>query len=213
MSSNDYNPDHWKEKIPKYLAEQWSNRPSPFVQIAAKYFKPNAKVLELGTGAGQDGMWLNSKGYEVVMTDGDDIAFDQIKQRANSEVDVRLLDLTNSFPFEDSSFDAVYSQLVLHYFDDEMMHSIIQEIKRVLKPGGVLACMVNSTSDPEYDEKLEDSQGLINVGGLIKRYFTVETFKPFVKDFEPTIFDTNGRTPKDDAVKTSGMIQFIGSLK
>ncbi len=213
MSSNDYNPTHWRKKIPKYLSEDWSNQPSSFVQIVASHIVAPAKVLELGTGAGQDGLWLAKKGYEVLLTDGDDVAFDQIKKRAIEAVNLQILDLTNTFPFENHSFDVVYAQLVLHYFDDEMMHSIIKEIKRVLKPSGILACMVNSKSDPEYDEKLEDSQGLINVGGLIKRYFTVETFKPFVKDFRPIVFDENGRTPKDDVVNTSDMIQFIGKLK
>lgn len=213
MSSNDYNPAHWKKKLPKYLAEEWSNSPSPFVQIAEKYFEPNSKVLELGTGAGQDGLWLESHGFDVILTDADDVAFDEISKRSKVGTKPILVDITKSFPFEEGSFDAVYAQLVLHYFDDEMMHKIISEIKRVLKPGGILACMVNSTSDPEHDENLEDESGLINVDGLIKRYFSVGSFSPFVKDFEPLLFDDQGRTPKDDAVNTSGMIQFIGSLK
>lgn len=147
------------------------------------------------------------------MTDADDVAFDQIRHRATNDVNLQLLDLTKRFPFEANTFDVVYAQLVLHYFDDDMMHKIMKEIKRVLKPGGVLACMVNSTKDPEYNEKLEDSEGLINVEGLIKRYFSVDSLKPFVQDFEPIVFDEQGRTPKDDAVNTSGMVQFIGELR
>ena len=43
--------------------------------------------------------------------------------------------------------------------------------------------------------------------------FSKESLEPFVKDFEPLLFDENGRTPKDDAVSNSGMIQFIGRVK
>ena len=213
MNSNDYNPSHWKKKLPKYLAEEWSNRPSPFVQMIEKYLQPKARVLELGTGAGQDGLWLESNGFDVTLTDADDVAFKEISNRSAKGSNPKLMDITKSFPFDENSFDGVYAQLVLHYFDDEMMYKIMAEIKRVLKPGGILACMVNSTNDPEFDETLEDSSGLINVDGLIKRYFTVGTFSPFVQGFDSILFDNRGRTPKDDAVQTSGMIQFIGRLK
>lgn len=213
MSNNDYNPEHWKKKLPKYLEEAWSKVPSPFVQMASKYFEPHSKVLELGTGAGQDGIWLESQNFDVTLTDGDAVAFDEIIKRSTKGTRPLKMDITKRLPFKDQTFDVVYAQLVLHYFDDKTMNKIMSEIKRVLKPGGILACMVNSTNDPEYDERLEDSSGLINVDGLFKRYFSVESFSPLVQGFDPILFDNRGRTPKDDAVQTSGMIQFIGRLK
>lgn len=58
MNNRTYNSQHWKEKIAAYQKEDWSRLPSPFVQLCDQYFKDGGRVLELGTGAGQDGLWL-----------------------------------------------------------------------------------------------------------------------------------------------------------
>jgi ubiquinone/menaquinone biosynthesis C-methylase UbiE len=213
MSNNQYNPVHWKKKIPSYIKEEWSSRPSKFVQLFAEKIKPGSKVIELGAGAAQDSLWLERQAFDVVITDGDSVAFDEITRRSINKTKPQIVDVTKPLPFSDGEFDAVYAQLVLHYFNDETMRQIIGEIKRILKPGGLLACMVNSADDPEYDETFEDGEGLINVNGLIKRYFTVETFAPFINDFEMVLFDNKGSHPKDDAKGVNGMIRFIGRLK
>ena len=161
MSSNSYNRDHWKKKITSYLAEDWSRQASPFVQLSEPYFKRGAKVLELGTGAGQDGVWLEEQGFKVILSDGDDTAFDQVQQKSRYNTRPIKFDLTERFPFETASFDAVYAQLVLHYFDDETMHKIMNEIKRVLVDDGILSFMVNTVLDPEYKDTPNDGTGII----------------------------------------------------
>jgi SAM-dependent methyltransferase len=208
-----YSTDHWQKRVPKYLESAWSNGPTPFAQLSKAYFAPKGRILELGTGAGQDGLWFAEQGFVCTLTDGGDFGFIEIKRRADDKkvaVDLTVLDITELFPLDDGTFDAVYAQLVLHYFDDAMQDQIMSEIRRVLKPGGVLACMVNSVNDPEHDKTQVDDQGLQRVGMLVKRYFTLETFQPFTTGFATLLYDDKGRTPKDDSVETSGMIQFIG---
>jgi ubiquinone/menaquinone biosynthesis C-methylase UbiE len=75
-------------------------------------------------------------------------------------IEPQQLDVSQPLPFPDSSFDVVFAELLLHYFPDTIMQQIMTEISRVLKPGGILACMMNSTKDPEYDEAKLDSDGL-----------------------------------------------------
>lgn len=212
MSNSTYNPQYWRKKIAAYQEEDWSTKPSPFVQLSARYFKKRSKVLELGAGAGQDGLWLESQGFSVVMSDGDSGLFDSLKKKSTAGSRPVQFDLTKQFPFSDNAFDVVYAQLVLHYFEDKEMLEIMKEIERVLSPGGVLACMVNTIEDPEYKELAKDKSGIIKTDKLLKRYFSVESLKPFVTNFEPLLFNAHGHTPKDDAVGNSGMIQFIGRL-
>lgn len=214
-SKNYYNAQHyWSKKLPKYLSEAWSRQPSPFAQIVANYLPTEAVLLELGTGAGQDGLWLSDKVKKAVLSDAQSLVFPEITKRAKDQnvqnVELVERDITQPFRFADEEFDVVYAQLVLHYFDDDTMHAIVKEIRRVLKPAGIFACMVNSVNDPEYNADQENEHGLINVDGLMKRYFNIETFRPFLAGFEPLLFDMNGKTPKDDAVSNSGMVQFIG---
>ncbi len=201
---------HWNNKIPEYLKQSWSNSPSPFARFVKPYFKTNAKILEIGTGAGQDGLWFCSQGYDVTLTDASDVAFDSIRAKSKSEIKLEKVDITKTLPFQEGSFDVVYAQLVLHYFNDEMMNFIISEIQQVLSSGGLLACMVNSTKDPEYDQSLENEDHLIKLGKLQKRFFSPVSFQPFVTEFDTIVLDDKGRTPKDDDVSTSGMIRFIG---
>ena len=205
-----YNQGHWQKRIKQYLRESWASEPSYFAMEAKPYLVSNSRILELGAGAGQDGLWFESQGFDVVITDADEVAFNEIRKKSKKATLPIKLDIQNKFPFDDDSFDAVYAQLVLHYFDDATTSFIFSEIKRVLTAGGILACMVNSTDDPEYDPTGETGDNLKNVEGLIKRYFTIETFKPFVGDFEALLFDTKGRTPKDEAKDTHQLIRYIG---
>lgn len=207
---SSYNQEHWESKIAAYLNEEWSQKPSPFVRLAAKYFKPSGRVLELGAGAGQDGLWLEKQGFAVTLTDGNTSAFDVIAQKSIKHTKPIAMDVTGEFPFEDATFDVVYAQLVLHYFDDETMNRIMNEAHRVLGQDGVIAIMVNTIEDPEYTSDPTAHNGFIETDKLLKRYFSIESLAPFVGKFKPIVFDNRGRTPKDDAVGNSGMIQFIG---
>lgn len=210
---SDYSVQHWSKRIPEYLAADWSDKPTPFAVLSSAYFPAQAKILELGAGGGMDSLWFASQGFHVVMTDGSDVGFYTILERARKRqinISAQILDMNQLFDFPDGTFDVVYSQLSIHYFSDKIMRQIMAEIYRVLRPGGVFACMVNSTKDVEYDASKTDSDGLIRVGQLTKRYFTPETFQPFVTAFETVLLNDKGKTPKDDAVSNSGMIQFVG---
>lgn len=209
---NNYPERYWQKKVQKYIAEDWSQKPSPFARLVEPYIT-GTKILELGTGAGQDGLWFKSKGFDVVLSDGTNSAFDHIKNLGGKDTKLVEFDITEKFPFNDASFDAVYAQLVIHYFDNETTKRIISEIQRVLAPGGIVALMVNSTKDPEYDKSLVNKDGLIEVGGITKRFFSKGSFAPLVSDFEGLLFNEEGRTPKDDVVDNSGMVQFIGRKK
>lgn len=208
----DYSEEYWQKKVRKYVTEDWAQQPSPFARLVKSYIS-GSRVLELGTGAGQDGLWFKAQGCDVVLSDGTDEMVDYLKSIGGDETRFVKFDITGDFPFNDASFDAVYAQLVIHYFDDETTKHIISEIQRVLAPGGVVALMVNSTKDPEYSELLVNADGLVKTNGITKRFFSKESFAPFVDSFEELLFDNEGRTPKDDAVNNSGMIQFIGRKK
>ncbi|WP_186774797.1 class I SAM-dependent methyltransferase [Allorhodopirellula solitaria] len=55
---------------------------------------------------------------------------------------VLAANLRESFPFEDSFFDVVYSSHVLEHFTRKEANQFIQECMRILKPGGVVRIVV-----------------------------------------------------------------------
>jgi 2-polyprenyl-3-methyl-5-hydroxy-6-metoxy-1,4-benzoquinol methylase len=109
--------DVWSEGIGAYVA-QFSEKPG--------------RVLDIGSHTGNLHDPLTKRGYEVTGIDIDPEAV-QIAQRAGRNV--LLTDLFDA-GFEPSSFDVVTMIHTLEHLDDPTR--VVQEIARVLRPGGLL---------------------------------------------------------------------------
>jgi len=57
----------------------------------------------------------------------------------------------HKLPFDDNSFDVVYTVTVLQELPDK--NRALKEMKRVLKPGGILA-VTEFLPDPDYPLKI-----------------------------------------------------------
>ncbi len=184
---------------------------SAFVEQSMKYFNKGGRVLELGTGIGSDTLFLADQGFEVVATDFSQPALDKLREAADDNIHIKTkqFDLSNPFPFEDQSFDAVYAHLTLHYFSRQTTQQIYNEVFRVLKPGGVVTMLLNSTEDSEYGqgEKIEDDYFDIPDKGP-KRYFSIKTLRPFITKFKEIILDNKGSDPRRN--NKEDLIRFIG---
>jgi ubiquinone/menaquinone biosynthesis C-methylase UbiE len=208
------NKDIWAALHQNYKEKDWIDKPSIFAEVAAGYFPKSGKVLDLGAGQAQDSRYFADQGFSVVSTDLESSAQELAKSKLSAEqrklITFKVVDLREELPFEDATFDVVYAHLSLHYFNYETTRNIFGEIKRVLKPGGMVAFLVNSTSDPEYKagERLEDDYFQINKAA--KRYFSVESARNFTKHFETILLDDLGETYKDNAKGVRNLVRFIG---
>ena len=204
----------WDQLHDRYAKAEWIDKPSLFAQEMVGYFPATGKILDLGGGQGQDSRFFAQAGYEVTLTDFSDHALKYAKQklpaRLKKRIIVKKLDMTDTFPYPDKTFEVVYSHLAVHYFDEQTTAKIFGEIYRVLKPGGIVALLVNSINDPEFGqgEPLEDQLFIIN--GVTKRYFSLESMKKFTKNFKTIILDDRGKTYKDRSSGTQNLIQFVG---
>lgn len=204
--------DYWKKTHEIYSKKDWISNTTIFAQFAVGYFPKQGKLLDLGAGQGQDSRYFTKLGYDVTSTDISDSALKLSKENAGG-LDIKFMevDIANKLPFEDNSFDIVYSHLALHYFTDEKTREVFQEIFRVLKPQGTLASLFNTiedaeTTDPNYTPIEKDYYK--SPEGLLKRYFSVDYLKDVTGElFTPVILDNKGETYKDE-IKT--LIRFIG---
>lgn len=209
--------DFWEKDHKIYAEKGWVNNTTIFSQFAVGYFPKQGKLLDLGAGQGQDSRYFAKMGYNVTSTDISDFALNLSNEKAKKEgLHIRYLemDTANEFPFEDNSFDIVYSHLSLHYFTDKKTKEVFEEISRVLKPQGILACLLNTIDDPQTIDpnyELLEKDYYRSPAGLLKKYFSVEYLQEVTDNlFVPIILDNNGESFRDD-IKT--LIRFIGKTK
>ena len=106
--------------------------------------QPGADVLDAGCGTGQNSIWLREKGFNVTGADFSEFALEQAR-RAHG-IDFRLADLTD-LPFADESFDAIFCIGVLMHVPQ--IERALQELVRVLRPGGWLVIAETNAVAPE----------------------------------------------------------------
>lgn len=207
--------DTWDKLHTIYKKQDWINKPNLFAQNVVQYFPKKAKILELGAGQGQDTRFFAENGFTVVSTDISDLALEVNKEKLpdnlKNNVIVKKLDLVKAIPFKDKEFDVVYAHLSLHYFDKEETQHIFREIYRVLKDGGILSILNNSISDPEYIQGQEIEPGYLSVDGTMKRFFSVDSLKEYIKNFKIILLDNLGTTYKDEAKGVNNLIRFVGT--
>jgi len=105
-----------------------------FLRIVPK----TARILDYGCGYGRTCAELSSTGYTEVA--GVDISGEMIRRGLETHPGLRLQKIVpNSLPYPDSTFDAVILFAVLTCIPtDDGQRALIDEIRRVLRPQGIL---------------------------------------------------------------------------
>jgi SAM-dependent methyltransferase len=131
------------------------------------------RVLELGCGLGYDTRWLVQAGGQVTALDGSAVALDRLAAALSGPHYVHH-GLPAPLPFPEAIFDAVVAGLSLHYFPWDDTVSIMNEVHRVLRPGGLFVFAVNASGDARfgYGRGEEIEPGLYAFEGRLKRFFT-----------------------------------------
>jgi len=94
------------------------------------------KILEVGVGAGSDHLQWAKAGADCYGVDLTDAAIETTRRHLAHHgltSNLRRID-AEGLPFEEYTFDAVYSWGVIHHSDKP--EQIVRQIHRVLKPGG-----------------------------------------------------------------------------
>lgn len=119
------------------IMENYRYEIEPFIHSVAQFTRHKDKrVLEIGVGAGTDHLQWARAGVDLYGVDLTDAGIDITSRRLamyGLESNLKQVD-AETLPYEDNSFDIVYSWGVIHHSNNP--EAIINEIKRVLKPGG-----------------------------------------------------------------------------
>lgn len=111
------------------------------------------KVLMLGCGTGEESLMLRDSGATDII--GIDLSVESIRLAKESypECEFMVGDM-HSLPFEDDSFDFVYSSLAIHYSANP--ENVYSEIYRILKKDGELLFSVGHPLRWACEERVID---------------------------------------------------------
>jgi SAM-dependent methyltransferase len=172
-------------------AQLYGQEPSGAAQRAAELFGAAGidDVLELGSGQGRDAFFLARQGFSVHATDFSETALDQLRHAAQREglddrVTAALHDVRDPLPPADATVNAVFANLLLNMaFSPSELRSLVGEIHRVLRPGGLFVYAVWSTDDPCSQQSQELPGGLSVYDGFVGRFFGEELVRELAENW------------------------------
>jgi SAM-dependent methyltransferase len=126
-----------------YYEELWSELPDdlqpPDLDLRREFLlgsvRPGDRALDLGCGAGELTAVLAGAGARPVGVDVAEAALVRARSH-HPQLDFRLAPIDGPLPFEDGSFDLVWSSEVVEHVADTARW--LSEVRRVLAPGGRL---------------------------------------------------------------------------
>lgn len=129
-----------------------------FDQLLKGRFEPGMRMLDAGCGSGRNLVYFLRGGYDVCGVDESEEAIAHTRRLASTlapqssaetsgpPADNFRLESIERMSFADSGFDVVLSSAVLHFArDEEQWHAMMNEMWRVLKPGGIFFARLAST--------------------------------------------------------------------
>ncbi|UBU13298.1 class I SAM-dependent methyltransferase [Nonomuraea gerenzanensis] len=91
------------------------------------------RLLEVGAGTGQDSLYFQENGLEVVAVDLSPAMVNRCREKG---LDARVMDFLG-LDFAPASFDAVYAFNCLLHVPDRDLPAVLDAIRTVLRPGGL----------------------------------------------------------------------------
>ncbi len=127
-------------------------------------------ILELGCGGGRDTEVLAAAGHKVIGLELSPKAIANARQRVPS-AEFHAQDIRAAWPVDRAG--VIVASLSLHYFPWTETEALVERIARMLIPGGVLLCRLNSTNDHHFGASgyPEIDRHYYRVDGEPKRFF------------------------------------------
>lgn len=120
-----------------------------YEQAIRDLVRPDDRVLELAAGSGVHTQILLQMGAHVTATDISADSLRLLEQRVYAKAGALTTQVADmeELPFPDGMFDVVVSAGGLSYGDNQL---VLQQIKRLLKPGGRFICVDSLNHHPVY---------------------------------------------------------------
>lgn len=186
-------------------------------ELLKRYLKPESKILDFGCGQGRILQQLKTEGFSNLS--GTDISGNMIKLSRNNLPYADLKINTGvTIPYDDSSFDCVIVTAVLTcIISNNEQKKLISEIKRVLKPDGLVYINDFLINDDQRNikryERYEKKYGVYGVfeieEGTAMRHHSLQWISELTSTFKKLLFEKKIYTTMNGHISKG--FCFIGS--
>ena len=151
------------------LRDHWSSRPTldtllshDIAHLRADFLRrlfpavAGLKVLDAGSGPAHDSLVFSLRGAEVTALDISKAALETADQ-IYADLDLPLTAVradARDMPFDDNSFDLAFNAGVLEHFTDDQLEKVIDQMIRVVRPGGVVLAFCPNRYNVLYQRHL-----------------------------------------------------------
>lgn len=167
----------YSDKVPKYL-----NIPYDFYFKLFKNLNKKNKILEIGSGIGQNTIQILDMSFNVCATDISPVSVKIMNKRFSKykKFTSKVADMEN-LPFDDHYFDVICSAGSLSYGDNQ---KVMNEIYRALKPGGKVIIVDSLNNSPIYRFNRYINYLLSKRSkSTLKRMTDIDLIKQYIKKF------------------------------
>lgn len=123
-----------KETVEEYIKAAEGYSGIQLIEKLKNYLQPKSTLLEIGSGPGTDWEILN-KSFKVMGSDNSKEFIDHLK---NKHPNGEFLKLDASTLSVNESFDAVYSNKVLHHLREREITDSLKRQSEILNKGGII---------------------------------------------------------------------------
>lgn len=146
-----YQAFHQDRRLQKRIISDDNFTYRELIKLLAPYLKDVNTILDIGSGVGTIDFYLASKGKKVTGIEISKNAVELAKKNARLfKLDKKINFINAAFPYKipKNQYDLViFSEVIEHLEDDS---KALRDIRRVLKPNGLLAITTPSVNAPLY---------------------------------------------------------------
>jgi len=185
----DAQRSHWESTLHSN-SDMYGLEPSDSGRAAIARFRSEnfTTVLELGAGQGRDTLPLAEAGFAVTAADYSETGLSRIEARADQmgvEVETRRCDVREPLPFSDDTFDGCYSHMLFCMaLTTTQLRALAAEVRRVLRPGGLVVYTARSTDDAHFEAGIPRGDDMFEHGGFVVHFFSAALIDELSDGFE-----------------------------